>query len=196
MKRTRVWLVSGLCLILGGVVLGYSPFIQNWRSARVPRVATSPFLGNVASAQTDILPEIVVSGKPIRLQILSLGIDLPIVDGVYNAKSQKWTLSNDKVHYATMTALANNTQGNTFLYGHNKKGVFNTLNRITLDAEAIITTDNGHTFTYTFRGALETVPTDDSLFRYEGKPILTIQTCSGAKYQNRQLFTFDFKEAK
>jgi LPXTG-site transpeptidase (sortase) family protein len=196
MKRTRVWLVAGLCLIFGGVVLGYGPFIQNWRSAHVPRVAASPFLGNFASAQSGILhPEIVISGKPVRLQIPSLNIDLPIVDGQYNAKRQTWTLSNDKVHYAAMTAPANNAQGNTFLYGHNKKGLFNTLNRIQLNAEAIITTDNDHTFTYTFEGALETVPTDDSLFHYDGKPILTIQTCSGTWYQNRQLFTFDFKEA-
>jgi hypothetical protein len=40
------------------------------------------------------------------------------------------------------------------------------------------------------------VPTDATLFEYKGKPILTIQTCSGVWYQNRQLFTFDLERTE
>jgi hypothetical protein len=95
-----------------------------------------------------------------------------------------------------MTAPANTAGGNTFLYGHNRPGVFDTLHRIEPQAQAIVTTANGHSFSYRFTGALETDPNDDSLFRYQGKPILTIQTCSGLWYQNRQLFTFALEKAQ
>jgi len=74
--------------------------------------------------------------------------------------------------------------------------VFSTLNRIKPGDEAIITTDNGHRFTYKFRAAYETNPSDDSLFHYQGSPILTVQTCSGLWYQNRQLFTFNFENVQ
>jgi len=191
MKRTHVWLVAGLCLIVSGAAIGVNPLINAWHSAHTPRAA-SPFVASPAPkpAAASFVP---VQGKPVRILIPSLGIDLPVIDGVYNAKSQTWTLSNDKVQYAVMTPLANNVAGNTFLYGHNKRGVFNTLHQVQPNDEAIIMTDNGHRFSYRFAGSIETVPTDDSLFRYQGKPILTVQTCSGIWYQNRQLFTFNLE---
>ncbi len=133
-----------------------------------------------------------VEGKPVRIQIPSLGIDLPVIDGYYNARERSWTLTNTKAQYATITPKANNIAGNTFVYGHRLHNVFGHLDQITSGAKAVITTDNGHTFTYTFRSSRETSPNDDSLFRYQGAPILTLQTCSGAWDQNRRLFTFDF----
>jgi sortase (surface protein transpeptidase) len=82
------------------------------------------------------------------------------------------------------------------MYGHNRVGVLHTLARIKAGAELIVTTDNNHTFTYIFRGAYETSPSDDSLFAYRGKPILTLQTCSGVFFQNRQMFVFDLEKAQ
>ncbi|HSX29511.1 MAG TPA: sortase [Candidatus Saccharimonadales bacterium] len=194
MKRMRIGVVSiGLCLIIGGALAGITPFTQYWRSKHVPHVTTSPFLGTAAAAPA---PQKLITGKPVRIIIPSLNIDLPVIDGYYNAQRQQWTLTSDKAQYATMTSPANNAGGNTFIYGHNRKGVFNTLNQIKVGDTVTLTTDNGHTFTYSFRGALETIPTDDSLFHYQGKPILTVQTCSGVWYQNRQLFTFDLEHAE
>jgi LPXTG-site transpeptidase (sortase) family protein len=97
--------------------------------------------------------------------------------------------------YATVTVQPNNKEGNTFIYAHNRVGVFHTLSRINVGDTVIITTDNGHTLTYKFRTSYETNPNDTSLFSYKGAPILTLQTCSGVWYQNRQLFTFDLVEA-
>ncbi|HSX31809.1 MAG TPA: sortase [Candidatus Saccharimonadales bacterium] len=189
----RIGLVIGSCLIIGGALLGINQITQYWRSTHVPHVSASPFLGTAAAAPA---PKQYIAGRPVQITIPSLGIDLPVIDGHYNAARQEWTLTGTKAQYAVMTALANNTAGNTFIYGHNKKGVFDTLNRIKLGDAVIVTTDNGHRFTYRFTGALETVPTDDSLFHYEGKPILTVQTCSGIWYQNRQLFTFDLERVE
>jgi LPXTG-site transpeptidase (sortase) family protein len=199
MKKQRLFLLCGVGLIIIGLLLALPTFMQYREAKGVPTLTNSPFTPQTVQAAPtapEASAEIHVEGTPTRIQIPSLNIDLPVIDGYYNKTSQKWTLTNNKVQYAAVTPKPNNTQGNTFLYGHNRREVFKTLAKIQLGAEVVLTTDNGHTFVYTFKGALETTPNDDSLFRYQGTPILTIQTCSGAFYQNRQLFTFDLKEVR
>lgn len=195
MKKQYVWPVIGVALLVAGIALGMEPFSGYLRERNVPRVSASPFDGKTA-AQEPAEPVVYKEGVPVRLEVSSLGIDLEVAEGKYNTKSQTWTLSNDKAHYAVMTPPANNKAGNTFIYGHNRKGVFRDLSRIQLGDKAILTTANGHRFTYVFKGALETVPSDTALFEYKGKPILTLQTCSGAFYENRQLFTFDLEHVE
>lgn len=195
MNKLRISLIGGIGLMVTGLLLAIAPAMDYWRSKHVPHVATSPF-SIVASATPQLPPQpAYFNGEPVRLQIPALNIDLSIIDGYYNKNAQTWTLTKDKVQYATITPLPNNQQGNTFMYAHNRPGVFNTLSKIHVDDEAIVTTANGHTFTYKFRVAYETNPNDNTLFEYQGAPILTLQTCSGVWFQNRQLFTFDLKEA-
>ena len=194
MKKSTALLITGSCLVVAGGAFGYTPLMNYWQDKEVGQVLTVPFsTAASAAAPTVELPAQVISGKPVRIQMSSLQIDLAVADGRYDAKDQTWTLSKDKAQYALNTPLANNAEGNTFIYGHNRKGVFKTLNRIKPGDKAVVTTDNGHQFTYTFRAAYETSPSDDSLFQYHGAPILTVQTCSGLWYQNRQLFTFNFE---
>ena len=180
-------------LIAVGMYFTVPRFMQMRQTAAVPKVARSPFEEHQQLPSS--APAMPISGKPVRIQIPSLAIDLPITDGSYNARTKKWTLTTNKVQYAVNTPLANNQSGSTFLYGHNRREVFRSLLKIKLGAEATITADNGHTFTYKFTGALVTTPSDTSLFNYQGPPILTVQTCSGAFYQDRQLFTFALVQA-
>jgi len=196
MKKSYTLLVSGVILIGVGLMLAIGPVTELWRSKHVEHVAASPFSVVAAAAPAVAAKPALMSGEPVRIQIPSLHIDLPVIDGYYNKNSKTWTLTKDKVQYATVTPQPNNQEGNTFLYGHNRVGVFNVLNKIKPGEEVIITTSNGHTFTYTFRAAYETNPNDASLFEYKGAPILTIQTCSGVWYQNRQLFTFDLTKVQ
>ena len=148
-------------------------------------------LGSTGSVSTAPQP-IVVQGKPVRLHIPSVDIDIAVVDGVYNEQQKTWTLSNTSAHYALISPQPNNMSGNTFIYGHNRKEVFARLAKVKVGDEALLYTDNGNVFRYVFRVSVETNPYDDSLFAYKGSPIVTLQTCSGLWYQNRQLFTFDF----
>lgn len=161
-----------------------------------PKQSTATFESAMQSAVVQKTPPvqepIVVKGKPQRLQIPSIGLDIAVVDGVYNEQQKTWTLSNTNVHFALMSPEPNNTSGNTFMYGHNRKEVFAKLAKVKVGDEAIIYTSNGNVFRYVFRVSVETSPYDDSLFSYAGPSILTLQTCSGLWYQNRQLFTFDF----
>jgi len=160
------------------------------------KTSAQTFTSIIPSTQIQI-PSVKIEekkGKPTSIRLPSVSIDLPLLDGVYNASNKTWSLSNDAAHYALMTPIANNIAGNTFIYGHNKKNVFAKLSSIKNGDKAYIATDTGLTFVYSFRTSLETDPNDDTLFHYEGAPILTLQTCSGLWYQNRQLFTFDLIE--
>jgi LPXTG-site transpeptidase (sortase) family protein len=196
MNKQRFSFICGISLIVIGLALAVNPTLEYWRSKHVEHVATSPF--SVVASATPAFPQqpVVFKGEPVRLQIPALKIDLNVIDGYYNKNSKTWTLTKDMAQYATITPQPNNQEGNTFIYGHNRPGVFNTLSKIAVGDEAIITTDNGHVFTYRFRTAYETNPNDNSLFQYTGAPILTVQTCSGVWYQNRQLFTFDLVKAQ
>lgn len=196
LSKHLTWVALALGLILIGWGLCYTvPRYELLRkSEAVPKLAVSPFSPHTKPAPV-VQPVVAISGRPVHIQIPSVGINIPVIDGYYYPATNGWTLTNYAAQYAVQTPLANNTEGNTFIYGHNRHSVFEALLNIKLGAEAIITTDNGHTFTYVFKGALITTPSNLSLFSYQGPPILTLQTCSGTFYQNRQLFTFDLESA-
>ncbi len=139
----------------------------------------------------------VVSGHPTAISIPSVNINnLSVVDGYYNAKTQDWTLGLHTAHWGVMTPEPNDTAGNTYIYGHYRPEVFAYLHVIKPGADASVATDNGYKFVYTFESSIDVSPTDTSLFNYKGEPILTIQTCSGTWFQNRQLFVFKFDHAE
>ncbi len=138
----------------------------------------------------------VITGKPARLIIPSLQMNLAVADGSYNPKTGAWTLSNDKVHYALPTTQPNNEAGNTLIYGHYRKEVFSRLHKIAEGEKAVIETENGYRFTYTFLRKEVVDPADTSVFMYDGAPQLTLQTCTGAFMQHRQLFFFSFDDVE
>ena len=90
-----------------------------------------------------------------------------------------------------MTRKPNDKSGMTFIYAHYRKGVFYKLPKIKEGETAKVVTENGYTFTYRFRASSVVPPQDTSIFDYKGKPILILQTCTGVKFENRQLFVFD-----
>ncbi len=195
--KLRYRLSLGVLFIGASLLLGFDPLMHYLQGRGQPLSPSSGTASQVQAAQVNATADVApLQGKPSRLLIPRLGLDLQVADGTYNAKSKTWTLSKDKAHYALITALANNQAGNTFIYGHNRREVFANLSRLQPGDMVVVHTDNGHTFTYSFRSAYDTNPNDDSLFAYHGKPILTMQTCSGIWYQNRRLFTFDLVGAR
>ena len=184
---TMVAMFTAACLLIG---VGYFGMFAPKRPTTTFESAMQA--ASAASAQAPAPQPIVIQGKPVRLSIPSIELDIAVVDGVYNAQQKTWTLSNSNAHYALISPQPNNSSGNTFIYGHNRKEVFAKLAKVKAGDEALLYTDNGNVFRYVFRISVETNPYDDSLFAYSGPPIVTLQTCSGLWYQNRQLFTFDF----
>lgn len=131
------------------------------------------------------------SGYPVRIEVVEADISVSVAKGYYNKATQKWTLSKNNAHYAVMTSRPNSVAGNTFIYGHNRSNVFSRLLKVKPGAVAYVTTDNNQRFVYKMTRSFTTSPQDSSILNYKGAPILTLQTCSGANFQNRTLFVFE-----
>lgn len=195
MKRLptqSVLTIVGTALIVAGGVLGIGPFRRALIDQR-------------ADAETSFLPPAVrvispeesnqVEGKPVHLSIPSLDYESGILDGTYSNAQDSWNVSGKNPHYALESPLANNISGATFIYGHNNRNVFANLYKLDEGDQAVITTRNGHTFRYAYYSHAITDPQDTSLFAYDGYPVLILQTCSGAWYEHRSLYSFRLVEA-
>jgi LPXTG-site transpeptidase (sortase) family protein len=188
MKSVRRLHYIGGTLMIAGLV-GLVPMGYFWVHSR-QAIAAAPTI-SAPVIQLPTTPD-VVSGHPVHLSIPSVGVDLTIIDGTYNAQNGTWTLTTDKAQYAVPTVEPNNYAGNTLIYGHYRKNVFASLHTIQPGAQAVITTDNGYTFTYAYDKSDVVDPTNTDIFAYQGTPRLTVQTCTGAFFQNRQFFYFNY----
>jgi len=186
-RSRKLWLAISLVF----VVVGISLLVLQQSGLFVYDGPAGPVA--TYAAPQPVAPD-VIQGNPVKIELPSLHLSLSVIPGTYDPRTRSWTLTNDKVQYAVMTPLPNNESGNTFMYGHYRWGVFATLHTIMPGAQAIVTTDNGHTFTYTFISSRITDPSDTSVFDPSAKPMLTIQTCTGLFFQNRQLFTFALEQ--
>lgn len=155
----------------------------------VVRVAAQPI-----TVEEQSIPD-AISGVPVRIVVPSLAIDLHVLPGEYDQANDSWTLTGYNAHFATITVPANNQQGNTFIYGHNNPRVFGPLKRIQPGAEVMLIADNGNQFIYSLESKRTVIPEDVTLFNYHGPPVLTIQTCTGAWHEKRELFQFKFVQA-
>jgi LPXTG-site transpeptidase (sortase) family protein len=193
MNKLKIIRLASLILIALGL-LGVAPTLYyRYKLATANAMPTVPV--NVAPVALASKPD-VITGVPVRITIPSVKIDTAIVPGTYDQKSKAWTLGLHTAHFATITTQPNNEAGNTYIYGHYRPEVFAYLHAIKAGGEAIVTTDNGYEFTYAFKEVKTINPADTSVFAYQGPPILTLQTCSGAWFQNRQQYTFDFVNYK
>ncbi len=146
--------------------------------------------------KTEPAPIKIIAGLPLRIVVPTLGLDLPIDKGEYNQTTNSWTLSGYHAQFATMTALANDHQGNTFIYGHNNKYVFGRLRLLNPGDPIVIYTDNNLVFHYRYDSAVNVGPDDTSVLSYQGPPILTIQTCSGNWNEWRRMYKFTFEKVE
>jgi sortase (surface protein transpeptidase) len=185
MKITKISLIIGLVFLTFGVSLILYIFSSQAVSAsdiiQPPAYQLTPMQSNTSE----------ISGMPNELLIPSLKFDLTVIPGYYNAKSQTWNVTLNEAQYATITPEPNDLGGDTFFYGHYRPEVFAYLHTIKSGAQAIVKTTNGHTFFYQLSSIKTTTPYDDSVFTYKGPPILTIQTCTGLFFQDRQFYTFN-----
>jgi hypothetical protein len=137
---------------------------------------------------------VITAGKPVRVVVPSIGIDLPIDEGNYDEANHTWTLSGYRAQFAVASVVANDYGGNTFIYGHNNPSVFGKLKLMAPGAAVQLYTDNGYVFNYVYTSYADLQPDDGSVFKYEGPPTVTIQTCSGSWNELRRMYHFDFKE--
>ena len=192
MSVQKYFIAISITLIGAGVTLG-APLGVTYlggESHHVISISAAPApSASKRSTSADVTP--IVKGIPRHVSIPSLGVDTAVEDGYYNAKTGQWTISEESAFFATPTDEANSKAGNTFIYGHNSKKIFGKLLQIKPGAQAIIATDSGAQFIYTFASTVAVKPTDAQVLDYSGTPRLTLQTCSGLWNQNRQIFYFN-----
>lgn len=199
MKALKFVRYFGLLLVLAGLT-GVVPMAYYWQHSRAA-VAAAPATITLGPSGTTTPPipqpdPSIISGHPVAISIPSLNINLQVIDGFYNPKNGEWTLTNDKAQFATPSVEPNDHSGNTLIYGHYRKEVFAYLHLIKPGAYVTVTTSNGYIFTYQYTNTQTFDPTDTSIFSYQGAPRLTIQTCSGAFFQHRQMYYFQFISAQ
>lgn len=193
MKTLKIIRITSVILIAFGLI-GVAPtFYYRYKLASANAVPTIPV--QVPQAAIVNTPT-AVTGFPTRIAVPSAKIDVSIVPGQYDAKKKSWDLGLHTAHFATITTQPNNETGNTYIYGHYRPEVFAYLHTAKVGSEAVVTTDNGYEFSYILREMKTLDPTDTSVFAYQGPPILTLQTCSGAWFQHRQQYTYDFVSYK
>lgn len=178
----------------GGIILAYILIVLFAATTLSPNLfrqsSNQPAVNPPSTAPPPVAP---ISGLPVRIVIPSLSLDLPVDKGFYDRANDSWTLSGYRAQFAMISLPANNQKGNTFVYGHNNPYVFGPLKSLNTDAEALIYTENGHVFHYNYQSTAAYNPHDTSIFRYQGPPILTIQTCTGSMNEIRQMYTFKFQ---
>jgi hypothetical protein len=130
--------------------LGISPFVMKQVFSLPSQSESQMYMPLVARNRAKLNEVQIISGKPAKISIPSLGIQKDVIDGFYNSSTKSWNVYKYGVHYALPTYLANNKEGNTLLYGHNNEYVFGSLKDITPGSKVEITTQNNHVFTYVF----------------------------------------------
>lgn len=154
---------------------------------------SNPVAGGTISNPKVVVPQSpldLLRGVPTKIMIPTLGINVGIEKGIYDPASHSWNLSNYNAHFAEKSAPANVRGGNTFIYGHNSRNIFGPLPNMHIGDEAIIETAEKLHFYYRLEEISEVQPADVRVLNYSGKPILTVQTCSGNWNEKRQMFRF------
>lgn len=191
--------IKGLITVfIGGLLLAAAGYLIMIKNTTAKEVYVRPDVGQeyVSSVGAGGRSDTDSSHTPVKLDIPSADISIKVAKGYYDAVAQKWTLSKDSAHYAVMTPPPNKTGGNTFIYGHNRSSVFSRLFNVGNGDFAYLTTENKQRYSYKLVRSYTTSPSDSGFLNYQGKPILTLQTCSGARFQNRSLYVFELIEVK
>lgn len=193
MKNKLFWRALPIQLVV--VVLLLLPFWQQHAA-----VSNAIDVGKQAQARlvaSRPLPEQPqIDGKPVRVVLPRLGIDVAVVEGVYDQTKQSWSVASLSGNYAPTTAKANNARDTTLIYGHWSPRVFGPTKDLAISDVLYVYTDNGHLFQYSYSGKDTLKATDTQIFdQLTGEPGLALLTCEGSWAQNRRIMFFSLVAA-
>lgn len=169
------------------------PFIEGYLNRHHASEAA-----HAAQLQLDKSPKPVkIQGTPSRILIPSLAIDLPVVPQSYSKATKTWPVAPSDANYATETALANNSKGETLIYGHDNRHVFGPLLNMPAGTLVYVYTSNKHIFKYSYTGYQDVTPTKTSVISDMAKAPagLKLITCTGAYFQYRHLMSLKLIQA-
>jgi LPXTG-site transpeptidase (sortase) family protein len=134
--------------------------------------------------------------SPVHLTISSVGIQVDVIKGYFNPKTGQWTLTTDKAQYIADSSPPNMNSGNTYIYGHYRKQVFANLHKLLPGSIAEVQSTDGYIYKYKLRDTYSVSPEDTSVINQNNGPRLTLQTCTGILFQQRQIYNFEFIDRK
>jgi len=193
MIRRLLALKWRLLPLLAAAIILCIPLAENaWSHRQISQAAQAAQLKLAAVPKTAKL-----QGAPNRILIPSLNIDLPVVSQSYSPALKSWPVSASTANYATETALINNFHGQSLIYGHDTRSVFEPLLGLKANAIVYVYTANGHVFKYTYSGAQDVSPRQTDIVADMAKQPagLNLITCDGAYFQYRHVMNFKLVKA-
>jgi sortase (surface protein transpeptidase) len=181
-----------LPLVAAALILSI-PLAENvWTRHQISEAAQAAQLKLASGPKT-----LKLQGTPNRILIPSLNIDLPVVSQSYSPVLKSWPVSASTANYATETALINNFHGQSLIYGHDIRSVFEPLLGLQPKAVVYVYTDNGHVFKYTYAGSHDVSPRQTTIVAdMADQPAgLNLITCDGAYFQYRHVMNFKLVKA-
>lgn len=190
---------GGLLLVVG--VIGVAPTLYfRWTdtgTASASPVLPASVVKEINTAEKkEAQQQSLVTGYPVSISIPgprpALNMNVNIIPGHYDANTGAWTLTTTDAQFVTFSAQPNNETGNTYIYGHYRPNIFAYLHLISPGTIATIRTSNGYQFNYKFVYTYAVAPNQTATLNASKAPILTVQTCSGDFFQNRQMYIFSY----
>ncbi len=130
---------------------------------------------------------------PAELSIPRISLYKSIEPGIYDTTQDKWNVSADHPHFATVSMQPNIFGGNTVIYAHNSDDLFGHLDKLQSDDTVQVKLKNGKTFIYEYSSSKEVSPLDVSIFTNNGSHQLVLLTCTGKKNSMRRVVFLNLK---
>jgi len=157
---------SSLLLIFIGLVI-FSFGAINYYRVRILSFSKVPEAAANATQNIDI---------PVEIIIPSINVDLKVEQG--QIKDGVWQISDSTATFLD-TSVAPGGEGNTVIYGHNKKAIFGSLPYLSLGQKIIVKTKSGKIYNYIADQKFFVGPDRVDLVSPTNTSELTIYTCWG-----------------
>jgi LPXTG-site transpeptidase (sortase) family protein len=121
---------------------------------------------------------------PISLTIADLGIHLDLKQGVYDARSNQWTIDDHAAYITTQSATP-------IIYAHNRPALFAPLRSIEAGMTMTLTWSDGATASYRYTKTRFVSPDDGQILREVNDKTIILLTCNGCFDESRRLVYFE-----
>ncbi|KXK09188.1 MAG: Sortase family protein [Microgenomates bacterium OLB22] len=124
---------------------------------------------------------------PVQIMVPQIGVQKPVKPGTYDLSKDSWLITQDAAHFASLSVAPNTKKGTTVIYAHNTTDLFGKIHKLNTGDIVVLTTQDGRRFTYGYLSQEKVSPTHVTVFRNDGRPQLTLITCTGPHNNARLL---------
>lgn len=161
---------SYLLILLGVLVFSFGIF--NYYRVRILSFSSVP-KNSIQIDQSDLPTEIIIPSIQIDLKV-----DLAEI------KNGVWQISQSNATFL-VNSTAPKGEGNTVIYGHNKKSIFGNLPYLSIGQKILVKTADGNIYNYLVTEKYFVDPSRVDLVSQNNKKELTLYTCWGIFDQQR-----------